>query len=61
LEVPSFEEGTSANFVLFNVEEKWLFNEQSNRSKSSNNPLFGKELTGKVKAVFNNNILNLNN
>lgn len=61
VEVPNFEEGSSANFVLFNLDEHWIFDEKTNHSKSKNSPLWGQELKGKVKAVFNNNTLNLNN
>ncbi|MBE8712418.1 dihydroorotase [Sphingobacterium hungaricum] len=61
IEVPNFEEGSSANFVLFNIDETWVFDEKTNHSKSKNSPLLGQELKGKVKAVFNNDKLNLNN
>jgi dihydroorotase len=53
---PIIEKGGIANLTLFNPNEKWTFNTDSNESKSVNSPLFGKELTGKVKAVFNNGI-----
>lgn len=54
LEVPELKTGNSANFTLFNPEEEWMFNEESNKSKSSNSPLFGQKLKGKVKLVYNN-------
>lgn len=47
------EEGNQANLTLFDAKEKWTFDAKSNASKSKNSPLFGQELTGKVKAVFN--------
>lgn len=52
-ELPSLEEGTAANFVLFNMEEKWVLDADTNKSKSANSPVFGQELTGKVRAVIN--------
>lgn len=54
LAVPQIKEGEVANLVLFNMNENWFFDQQSNRSKSRNSPLFGKELKGKVKLVINN-------
>lgn len=54
MEVPSIEEDTKANLTLFDPERKWVLNENSNFSKSKNSPWFGKELTGKTIAVFNN-------
>lgn len=55
LTVPVIEEGTKANFTVFNSTEKWLYNAASNHSKSANSPLLGSELTGKVMLVYNNN------
>ena len=54
LSIPQLKIGNSANFILFNPEEEWVLNEESNRSKSSNSPFFGKKLIGKVKLVYNN-------
>lgn len=54
LAVPQIKEGEVANLVLFNMNENWVFDQKSNRSKSRNSPLFGKELKGKVKLVINN-------
>ncbi|MGJ1321619.1 dihydroorotase [Sphingobacterium faecium] len=54
LNVPQIKEGEVANLVLFNMNESWVFDQQSNKSKSRNSPLFGKELKGKVKLVINN-------
>jgi len=54
IKIPELKTGNSANFILINPEEEWEFNEESNRSKSSNSPLFGKSLKGKVKLVYNN-------
>ena len=40
---------TTDSWTLFDPNETWTYNEQSNRSLSANHPWFGKELTGKVK------------
>jgi len=48
-------DGERANFTLFNPEEEWTVRESDIKSKSKNNPFIGMKLTGKVKAVFNNN------
>lgn len=42
---------TDLSWTIFDPNEKWIYNESSNKSLSSNNPLFGKELQGKVKFV----------
>ncbi|MBB5439469.1 dihydroorotase [Pedobacter sp. AK017] len=54
LAVPVIEEGAAANFTLYNPAEEWLYNADSNFSKSANSPLMNKKLTGKVKLVYNN-------
>lgn len=43
----TIEEGTAADFVLFNPDETWIPTEYA--SKSSNSPFIGKELYGKIK------------
>lgn len=53
-EIPTLVEGSEANLVLFNMAEKWTLDKDTNKSKSINSPVFGQELTGKVKAVINN-------
>ena len=55
LNVPVIEEGQEANFTIFSADKKWVFDASANQSKSANSPLLGKELTGKVTLVFNNN------
>jgi dihydroorotase len=42
---------TDQSWTIFDPNEKWIYNEKSNKSLSSNNPWFGKELQGKVKFV----------
>lgn len=41
-----------AHLTMFQPQQNWQLNDASNLSKSKNNPLFGKELNGKVLAVF---------
>lgn len=60
LELPEIKAGSDANLVLFSPTKKWIFDERTNRSKSSNSPLFGQELVGQVLAVLNNNVLYTN-
>src|SRR5690606_16956806 len=55
LDVPSLKVGSKANLVVFNTTEKWTFDEKANRSKASNSPLIGQELTGRVRLVVHNN------
>lgn len=43
----TIEEGTAADFVLFNPDKTWIPTEYA--SKSSNSPFTGKELYGKIK------------
>lgn len=54
ISIPGFENGSAANFILFNPTEEWTLNEQSNLSKSLNSPFMGQSLKGKVKLVYNN-------
>jgi dihydroorotase len=54
LEVPRIEEDANANLTLIDPAHKWVLEEKTNYSKSKNSPWFGKELTGKAIAVFNN-------
>lgn len=54
LEVPRLEENMKANLTLIDPNHKWVLDEKTNYSKAKNSPWFGKELTGKAIAVFNN-------
>lgn len=54
LPVPELREGEPANFVVFDVDREWRFDQQTNRSKSNNSPLFGHTLKGAVTIVVNN-------
>ncbi len=60
LPVPQLLEGEDANLVLFSMDKKWTLDHNSNKSKSTNSPLFGKELTGQVLATINNNQVIIN-
>jgi dihydroorotase len=53
LPVPDLETGAEANITVFDPTIEWTFDEKSNQSKSLNSPFLGKELKGKVVAVFN--------
>ncbi|MGY3052289.1 dihydroorotase [Pedobacter sp. UYEF25] len=55
LDIPSVDEGESANFVIFDVNKAWTLNSITNRSKSSNSPLINQMLTGAVIFAANNN------
>ena len=53
-EIPEIEAGASACLTLFDPAQKWTLNAETNHSKSVYSPFWERELTGKVKAVFNN-------
>lgn len=53
LPIPSFEEGSEANLVLFDPKERWTLDARSNFSKSANTPFWGEELTGRVTIAMN--------
>lgn len=53
LESGRIEEGALANLTLIDPALKWVLNDESNYSKSKNSPWYGKEVTGKAVAVFN--------
>lgn len=46
--------GHQADLTLFNPTKSWVFDSESNLSKSNNSPFFQKELIGKVVGVINN-------
>ncbi|MCU0356924.1 MAG: dihydroorotase [Cyclobacteriaceae bacterium] len=54
LKSPQVDVNQEANLTLFNPSCTWKFDANSNLSKSKNSPWFGKQVTGKVEAVFNN-------
>jgi dihydroorotase len=52
LPLAPFAKGAPANFVIFDVDEWWVFGAQNIYSKSHNTPFIGTEFTGRVKGVF---------
>ena len=54
LPIPVIEKGAEANFTVYNSGQEWAYNASTNLSKSSNSPLLGKTLKGKVQLVYNN-------
>jgi len=54
LEIPVIDIEARANLTLLDPHCEWTLNEKSNFSKSKNSPWFGKQITGKAVAVFNN-------
>lgn len=52
IEIPDIEKGREANLTLFDPAASWVLNSKTNTSKSRNHPLWEKQLTGKVMAVF---------
>lgn len=52
LETGRISEGLPANFVIFDPESEWKVSKESLASKSSNTPLLGKTLKGRVIATF---------
>ena len=53
LDPVTIEKGAVASLTLFDPKEKWTVTEKDLRSRSKNTPFTGKELTGKVKGIFN--------
>jgi dihydroorotase len=60
LPIPSIKENEIACLSLFQENEKWIFDQKGNRSRSGNSAFFGKELTGKPFGVINKDSLFLN-
>jgi dihydroorotase len=57
----SVQEGNKACLTLFNPLEKWTVEKKNLKSRSSNTPFIGIELTGKVIGIVNKGLLTLNN
>jgi len=43
-----------ANLIVFDMAAQWLFNKETNRSKSANSPFIGQNLSGRVVLTCNN-------
>jgi dihydroorotase len=54
LEVPVLEPEAKANLTLFDPSRTWTLDEKTFFSKGKNSPWYGKQVTGKAVAVFNN-------
>jgi dihydroorotase len=51
VELPKLQEGSPAEFTVFDLEEEWTYEEKNIKSKSKNSPFLGQKLKGKVKGV----------
>jgi dihydroorotase len=61
LEAASIKKGSPAELTLFSRNQSYVPGSDNNRSKSSNSPLFGRDLSGKVIGVINKGKVFLNN
>lgn len=59
LGLPQLKVGAIANLTVFNPNEEWAFDSETNKSKSANSPLFNTKLKGKVLLVYNNGKCNI--
>lgn len=55
LPVPTLEIGAKANFIIFNMDDSWVFSTETNRSKSNNSPYLNQQLKGRMTFICNNN------
>jgi len=55
IEAATLQVDAAANLILINPNEFWIFDDKSNRSKSTNNPLFDSELKGRVSLLIHRN------
>ena len=53
IETEPINKGAPANLTVFDISKSWTLNDASNKSKSKNSPLWGKELRGKAVALMN--------
>jgi len=53
LAIPVIKENEKANMTVFDKNNIWILDEKTNKSKSKNSPLWGKELKGRSLAVVN--------
>ena len=61
LPIPIIKEGEKAEITIFDPDMEWLYNAETNYSKSSNSPMLGKTLKGGVIGVLNNGMSIFNN
>ena len=54
LEIPKIEVDEKACLTLFDPNAEWMFDKDTNYSKSRNSPWLGKSIKGKAVVVFNN-------
>jgi dihydroorotase len=54
LPTPEIKEGEKAELTIFNTEQEWMYDENTNLSKSVNSPWLGKKLKGAVVGVVGN-------
>lgn len=59
LTLPQLDAGQPANLTLLDPSHAWTLDESTNLSKSINSPWWGKQVKGKVIAVFNNGLSSL--
>jgi dihydroorotase len=55
----SINEGSIASLTLFDPRKKWVVSEKDTRSRSTNSPFNGKELTGKACGIINGDKITL--
>ncbi len=53
-------EGKEAEFVLFNEDEKWVFNRNNINSKSKNSPFINAQLSGKIIHTISKGVITTN-
>jgi dihydroorotase len=53
--------GSLAKITILDLDQKWVFNQSSNLSKSKNSPFWGKEMEGKVIATINGETVSIFN
>lgn len=56
----SISPNTEAKLTVLDPNERWIFNGDTNLSKSANSPFFGKTLLGRVIGTVNRTYVNLN-
>ena len=54
IDTPVIHKSETADITVFDTNEEWTYDESTNKSRSKNSPLFGSQVTGKVKAIFRN-------